>query len=80
MPRVAECAGTGWLSADVRSRFKDDWPKNKRGCPMCLPWHCRGLCYDNCGHKGDHVIHSKEEEDTLCTFLTEKFGEYQKNE
>ena len=76
---MVECAGTGWRAKDVRERFQDVWPVNWDGTPMCLPYHCRGTCYDNCGRKKDHRPHDNTEEVTLCTFLTDNFSEYRKN-
>ena len=76
---VVEVAGTGWVSKEVKERFKDTWPRNKKGKLMCLPWHYRGSCYDNCGRAEDHIVHAKEEEQTLCKFLDTNFGEFRKN-
>ena len=79
VPRVVELAGTGWRSKDVRERFADRWPTNSQGKPMCLPWHHRGSCYTLCGRRADHIDHSPEEEETLCSFLTENFSEFRSN-
>ena len=79
VPRVVEIAGSGWKSKEVKERFASSWPKNKKGHLMCLPWHYRGSCYTLCGRRGDHIDHDPEEEETLCVFLTDNFGEFRSN-
>jgi hypothetical protein len=77
-PKVKELAGVGWKSRQVQWKFSTDWPKNKDGGDMCLPWHTSG-CYTNCGKKKDHRPQTEEEKSTLCGFLEKNFEEWRKN-
>ena len=63
----------------VHKQFQSMWPKNRNGNDMCLPFHHRGTCYDNCSQKADHYAHNDAEEATFCTFLQDIFAKWHLN-
>eukprot|EP00978_Attheya_sp_CCMP212_P034418 scaffold143976_cov43-Attheya_sp.AAC.3 len=75
---VKELAGVGWKSRQVQWKFAKEWPTNKDGMDMCLPWHTSG-CYTNCRKSQDHRPQMEEEKATLCKFLEKNFDEWRKN-
>jgi hypothetical protein len=76
--KVKELAGVGWKSRQVQWKFSTEWPKNKDGIDMCLPWHISG-CYTNCRKNKDHREQTAEERTLLCEFLEKNFEEWRKN-
>jgi hypothetical protein len=76
--KVKELAGVGWKSRQVQWKFSTEWPKNKDGIDMCLPWHISG-CYTNCRKHKDHREQTAEERTLLCEFLEKNFEEWRKN-
>lgn len=52
-------------------RTISDQPKStKGGTTLCLSYHLRGLCFDNCGRKPTHRKLDKKEEDNMRTFIS----------
>ena len=40
---------------------------------MCLPWHVKGTCGSNCGHKADHIPYSVAEYHPLVTWCSRNY-------
>ena len=42
--------------------------------PMCIAWHCKGMCNNNCGRKADHVAYTDTEYAPLVTWCRTNFS------
>ena len=40
---------------------------------MCIAWHCKGMCNNNCGRKVDHVAYTAAEYAPLVTWCQSHF-------
>jgi hypothetical protein len=47
--------------------------RNSKTIPMCASYHLRGSCFDNCGHKEDHVQHTTAEDNKLYEWCKKAF-------
>lgn len=53
-------------------RTVTDQPKSTRGgTTLCLSYHLRGICFDNCGRKPTHRKLDKKEEDNMKAFVAQ---------
>jgi hypothetical protein len=62
------------LRYKIRDNAIPDLPVSKIDqLPMCLAWHCKGMCNENCGRSPDHVRYTAGEYAPLVQWCSSHF-------